>query len=214
MKKAIIISLTLVIIFTFLNSCTGRQAKVQLPPPLPEPTTPPTPQEKEQPPIEKVEVPETPEKQTVVVEEKKKEGVKEEPLIKEYKLTEEEIFRMKSLEEINREAPLKRIHFDYDEYYIREDAKPTLEANAAWLREHPTVKILIEGHCDERGTEEYNLALGERRASSTRDYLVSLGISAERITIISYGKSQPLDPGHNEVSWQKNRRAEFLIIGK
>lgn len=74
--------------------------------------------------------------------------------------------------------------------------------------------MLIEGHCDERGTEEYNLALGEKRAKSTLDYLVSLGISQNRMKIISYGKSQPLDSGHNEISWQKNRRSQFLVIEK
>ena len=76
------------------------------------------------------------------------------------------------------------------------------------------MKIQVEGHCDERGTEEYNLALGERRAKSSFDYLVSLGISADRIRTISYGKSQPLDTGHDEIAWQKNRRAQFRIIGK
>jgi len=153
---------------------------------------PPPPQVQEQPPVEKVE----------------------EPVIKEPELTEEEIFMKKTLEEINQEKPLAMIHFDYDRYNIRLDAIPVLEANAKWLKDHPTVKILIEGHCDERGTEEYNLALGEKRAKSTMDYLVSLGISPDRIRIISYGKSQPLDPGHNEVAWAKNRRAQFLIIEK
>jgi len=129
-------------------------------------------------------------------------------------LTEEEIFMAKSLEEVNLEAPMKMIHFDYDRFFIREDAKPVLESNATWLRKFRSAKILIEGHCDERGTEEYNLALGEKRAKSTMEYLVSLGISPERMKIISYGKSQPLDSGHNEVSWQNNRRAQFLIIEK
>jgi len=128
--------------------------------------------------------------------------------------TEEEIFMSKSLEEINREAPLQMIHFDYDRYFIRDDAKSILETNAAWLKKFPTARILIEGHCDERGTEEYNLALGKKRAKSTFDYLVSLGISSSKMQIISYGKSQPLDPGHNEIAWQKNRRAQFTIIGK
>lgn len=153
---------------------------------------PPPPQAQEQPRVEKVE----------------------EPTIKEPVLTEEEIFMRKTLEEINQEKPLAMIHFDFDKYNIRPDAVPVLEANARWLKKFPTVKILIEGHCDERGTEEYNLALGERRAKSTMDYLVSLGISADRIRIISYGKSQPLDPGHDETAWAKNRRAQFLIIGK
>jgi len=153
---------------------------------------PPPPQVKEQPKVEKVE----------------------KVVVKEPELTEEEIFMQKSLEEINTEAPLVMIHFDFDKYFIREDAKPGLESNAAWLKKFTTVKILIEGHCDERGTEEYNLALGEKRAKSTFDYLVSIGISQDRIKTISYGKSQPLDLGHNEISWQKNRRAQFTIIEK
>jgi len=154
---------------------------------------PPPPQVKEQPKVEKVEKP---------------------PVVKEPELTEEEIFMAKSLEEINKEAPLNMIHFDYDKYFIRDDAKPVLEENANWLNKFKSVKILIEGHCDERGTEEYNLALGEKRSKSTLDYLVSLGISQDRIEIISYGKSQPLDPGHNEIAWQKNRRSNFMIIVK
>ncbi|MFW6161059.1 MAG: peptidoglycan-associated lipoprotein Pal [Acidobacteriota bacterium] len=154
---------------------------------------PPPPQVKEQPKVEKVEEP---------------------PKVEEPELTEEEIFERKTLEEINVEQPLDMIHFDFDKYFIREDAKPVLSANAAWLEKWSSVKILIEGHCDERGTEEYNLALGEKRAKATYDYLVSLGISPDRIKIISYGKSQPLDPGHNEEAWAKNRRAQFTIIAK
>lgn len=211
MKKAIILSLSCIMFFIFLLSCRAKHEEIILPPPLPEPTSPPTPQVKEQPKIEKVEIPKELEKPKSVKEEK---GAREISSVKEFELTEEEIFLTKSLEEINREAPLEMIHFDYDEYYIRADAKPVLEANAAWLRKFLSIKILIEGHCDERGTEEYNLALGERRANSTFDYLVSLGISPDRIKIISYGKSQPLDTGHNEIAWQKNRRAQFVIIGK
>ncbi|MBN2205794.1 MAG: peptidoglycan-associated lipoprotein Pal [Candidatus Aminicenantes bacterium] len=128
--------------------------------------------------------------------------------------SEEEIFKSKSLEQINREQPLKMIYFDYDKYFIREDAKPVLSANASWLNKFRSVRVLIEGHCDERGTEDYNLALGEKRAKSAYDYLLSLGIPAERLQIISYGKSQPFDPGHNEISWQRNRRAQFTIIAK
>ncbi len=89
-----------------------------------------------------------------------------------------------------------------------------LEANAAWLKKYRTAKILVEGHCDERGTEEYNLALGEKRAKSAMDYLVSLGIPADRMKIISYGKSQPLDMGKDEAAWANNRRAQFLVIEK
>jgi peptidoglycan-associated lipoprotein len=157
-----------------------------------EETPPPPPQVQEQPKVEKVE----------------------KPPAKEPELTEEEIFEQKTLEEINAEEHLEMIHFDFDKYFIREDAKPVLRENAQWLKKWDSVKILIEGHCDERGTEEYNLALGEKRAKSARDYLISLGISPDRIEIISYGKSQPIDPGHNEIAWQKNRRAEFIIIEK
>ncbi len=146
--------------------------------------------------------------------EEKAEAPEKAPTIKEPELTEEEIFRMKSLEELNRESPLQRIHFDFDKYFIREDAKPVLERNAEWLKKFSSVKILIEGHCDERGTEEYNMALGEKRAKSTMNYLISLGISPDRIKIISYGKSRPLDPGHNEEAWALNRRADFVIIEK
>lgn len=205
MKKTTVFSLICIMFFIFLLSCRAKQEEIILPPPLPESTGPPTPQAKEQPKIEKVEIPKE-------LEEPK--GVREERPVREYELTEEEIFLSKSLEEMNREAQLETIHFDYDEYYIRADAKPVLEVNAAWLKKFPSIKILIEGHCDERGTEEYNLALGERRANSTFDYLVSLGINPDRIKIISYGKSQPLEPGHNEFAWQRNRRAQFVIIGK
>jgi peptidoglycan-associated lipoprotein len=79
---------------------------------------------------------------------------------------------------------------------------------------HPTIKIQIEGHCDERGTSEYNLALGERRANSAKKYLISLGMPADRISTISYGKEKPLDPGHNEEAWSKNRRDHFIILSK
>lgn len=184
MKKILILSLVGLLVFAFFISC---RKKVEVPPP------PAPPQVKEQPKVEKVEKP---------------------PLVKEPKLTEEEIFMAKSLEDINKEAPLKMIHFDYDRYFIRDDAKPVLEENATWLKKFNTARILIEGHCDERGTEEYNLALGEKRAKSTLDYLGSLGVSLDRIEIISYGKSQPLDLGHNEISWQKNRRSQFTIIAK
>jgi len=185
MKKSLIISLALMLVFAFFISC--RKKVEEAPPP------PPPPQVKEQPKVEKVEKP---------------------AVVKEPELTEEEIFMAKSLEEINKEAPLKMIHFDFDRYFIREDAKPVLEENAQWLKKFPSVKILIEGHCDERGTEEYNLALGEKRAKATFDYLVSLGISSDGMKIISYGKSQPLDPGHSEAAWAKNRRAQFTIIAK
>ncbi len=109
---------------------------------------------------------------------------------------------------------LKDIHFDFDKYDIRPQDAEILKENAALLKKYPKVKIQIEGHCDERGTNEYNMALGERRANSTKNYLISLGIPAERMTTISYGEERPVDPGHNEEAWAKNRRAHFIIIAK
>jgi len=138
----------------------------------------------------------------------------EPPVVKKPTLSEEEIFLSKTLEQINKEQPLQMIHFDYDKYAIRADARPVLERNAEWLKKYKTVKILVEGHCDERGTEEYNLALGERRANGATDYLIALGVPADRMKIISYGKSQPIAGSQDEAAWQKNRRAQFIIIEK
>jgi peptidoglycan-associated lipoprotein len=109
---------------------------------------------------------------------------------------------------------LKDIRFDYDKYDIRREDEGILKENAAFLKKNPKMKIQIEGHCDERGTVEYNLALGERRANSTKKYLVSLGIASDRISTISYGKERPLDPGHNEEAWAKNRRAHIVVLSK
>jgi peptidoglycan-associated lipoprotein len=109
---------------------------------------------------------------------------------------------------------LKDIRFDFDKYDIRPEDTEILKGNAALLKRYPNVKIQIEGHCDERGTTEYNVALGERRANSTKRYLLSLGISADRLSTISYGEEKPLDPGHTEEAWAKNRRAHFIILSK
>jgi peptidoglycan-associated lipoprotein len=104
---------------------------------------------------------------------------------------------------------LKDIYFDFDKYDIRPGDAKVLDANAAWLKGNNNL-VLIEGHCDERGTNEYNLALGERRAKATMNYLVSQGVQAGRITIISYGEERPVCTEHNEACWAKNRRAHFL----
>lgn len=109
---------------------------------------------------------------------------------------------------------LKDIHFDFDKYNIRPGDAAILEEDAAVLKKFPTVKVQIEGHCDERGTVEYNLALGERRANGAKKYLVSLGISEERISTISYGKERPLQSGHNEEAWAKNRRAHIVVLSR
>ena len=109
---------------------------------------------------------------------------------------------------------LKDIHFDFDRYDIRPEDTQILKENAALLSKYPQVKVQVEGHCDERGTNEYNLALGERRASAAKKYLLSLGISTDRISSISYGEEKPLDTGHDEEAWSKNRRGHFVILSK
>jgi peptidoglycan-associated lipoprotein len=119
-----------------------------------------------------------------------------------------------SLDDINRNSPLKPVFFEYDSSEISGDAPGVLEANAAVLKKYPSWTITIEGHCDERGTAEYNLALGERRAVASRAYLVSLGVSADRLRTVSYGKEFPFEPGHDESAYIKNRRAHFVITAK
>ncbi len=138
--------------------------------------------------------------------------------MKEEAITEEELARQQKIqiEETLKEEMAKfeneDIHFDFDKYYIRPDAAEILKKKAQWIKEHPEVHLLIEGHCDERGTEEYNLALGERRANSAKEFLVSLGIDPKRISIISYGEERPVDPRSCEEAWAKNRRDHFVII--
>jgi peptidoglycan-associated lipoprotein len=106
---------------------------------------------------------------------------------------------------------LQPIYFDFDKSFVRDDAKSVMKANAEWLKANPKVKIKIEGNCDERGTIEYNQALGQRRAASAKKYLTDMGISASRISLISYGKEKAICKEHNEDCWQKNRRDDFVV---
>jgi peptidoglycan-associated lipoprotein len=108
-------------------------------------------------------------------------------------------------------GPLEDIHFDYDSPALTDTARSILDRHAAWIKSHPGVRIAVEGHCDERGTVEYNLALGDQRARAARDYLVSLGVESERLTAMSFGKERPLDPASNEAAWAKNRRGHFAV---
>lgn len=103
------------------------------------------------------------------------------------------------------------IYFDFDRSELKPEARANLTKKAAWLRAHPEFSVRIEGHCDERGTNEYNLALGERRANAAFKFLNALGVSGNRITTVSYGEERPADPGHNESAWAKNRRDEFKL---
>jgi len=104
-----------------------------------------------------------------------------------------------------------RVFFDFDRYDIKDEGRATLQRQAAWLKKYPSVSVQIEGHCDERGTREYNLALGSRRATAAKDYLISLGVEAGRITTISYGKEKPVCVESNESCWAQNRRAVSVI---
>jgi peptidoglycan-associated lipoprotein len=120
----------------------------------------------------------------------------------------------RSLDELNKESPLKPVFFELDSSEIGADGQQALSGNAEMLKRYPTWVITVEGHCDERGTAEYNLALGERRALAARDYLVSLGVAADRLRTVSYGKEFPFDPGKSESAYSKNRRAHFVITAK
>jgi peptidoglycan-associated lipoprotein len=120
----------------------------------------------------------------------------------------------KSLDDLNRESPLNPLFFGEDSSDVSSEGQQVLQANAEVLKKFPSWQITIEGHCDERGTAEYNLALGERRALAARTYLISLGIPADKVKTVSYGKEFPFDPGHDEAAWTKNRRAHFVITAK
>lgn len=110
--------------------------------------------------------------------------------------------------------PLKAIFFDFDSFEIRDDMKKRLLENARYLLDHPELKVELQGNCDERGSSEYNLALGERRALAVKRYLVNLGVDPERLTTVSFGEERPLDPGHNERAWALNRRVDLVVINR
>jgi len=115
---------------------------------------------------------------------------------------------------LNQRGYLEDVFFDTDRYDLKPEARGILAKNANWLLQYPTVQVLIEGHCDERNTREYNLALGERRANAVRDYLMSLGIAGDRMRTISYGEERPFALGHSEEAWRLNRRAHFVITAR
>jgi len=118
--------------------------------------------------------------------------------------------QQKKVKPAPRTPGLTRIHFDFDRSEIKPEYESTLSDNAAWMRAHPNTNVTVEGHCDERGSIEYNIALGDRRANSARRYLKNLGIPGDRMSTISYGKERPLCTEHDESCWWQNRRAEFV----
>ena len=167
----------------------GKDQQVALTPPPPEPTTPTAPPAPPPPPAPT-------------------------PAPAPRALTEDEIFAQKSLDQLNKERPLSDVFFELDSSSIRDDARGSLTANADWMKRWTGTRINIEGHCDERGTAEYNLALGERRANAVKAYLVELGVPGDRITVVSKGKEAPFCTESNESCWQQNRRGHFIITAK
>jgi peptidoglycan-associated lipoprotein len=122
------------------------------------------------------------------------------------------------IEELNRVAQnrgyIRDAFFEYNDSTLSADAQSALTSSASWLKTNAQYNLLIEGHCDERGTEQYNLALGDRRANQAKEYLVTLGVDAGRIRTVSYGEERPFDPGHDDAAWAKNRRDHLVLVGK
>ena len=129
-------------------------------------------------------------------------------------LTEAEIFARKSVDQLNAEKPLDDVFFDLDKSSLRDDARPALQKDADWLKKWASVVVMLEGHCDPRGSAEYNLGLGNRRANAVKDYLTGLGLPAARVTVVSKGKEQPFCNEENEGCWEQNRRGHFVITAK
>jgi peptidoglycan-associated lipoprotein len=183
----VLLTFTVCIAFIAAVGCGRKQPEVApAPPPAAEPTPPPQPPPPPPPPPPPAPKP----------------------------LTEEEIFAKKTLDELNAEKPLADVQFDYDSAALSEQARGNLDKNAGWLKRWSSTRILVEGHCDSRGTNEYNLALGERRADAARDYLVSLGVPTDRIQVVSKGEEQPFCTEENESCWSQNRRGHFIITAK
>jgi peptidoglycan-associated lipoprotein len=128
--------------------------------------------------------------------------------------TEDELFTRMTLDELNAKGVLADVFFAYDSIDLGPEARTVLQKNTDYLKRWASTKVMVEGHADDRGTNEYNLALGERRAGAARDYVVSLGIPTERITIVSKGEEQPVCKEENEACWSKNRRGHFIFTGK
>jgi peptidoglycan-associated lipoprotein len=185
----IIIILLVGVMAVSLGACKSSGSKVMAPSPAPTPAPTPAPEAVTE------EVVYEPVTETIVSEQ----------------VTEE---LPEDLVQLNAQGYLEDVFFETDRYDLTPAAREALAKNAAWLQQHPTISILVEGHCDERNTREYNLALGERRARAVQEYLVLLGIPAQRIQIISYGEEKPFALGNSESAWQLNRRAHFVIVAR
>jgi peptidoglycan-associated lipoprotein len=180
----------LVVVSLALGGCAPKKPPVARPLPPPPPTTPEAPP----PPAPPAPVAERP-------------VVAPPPVV-------EDPMASRSIDDLNRDSPMRIVYFGYDSAELSAEARAALDVNAGVLKKYPAWTVTIEGHCDERGTAEYNLALGERRAAAAQSYMVALGVPASRVKTVSYGKEFPFDPGHDEAAWAKNRRAHFVITGK
>jgi len=137
-----------------------------------------------------------------------------EPVVVVPPMPADDMIGSKTLDDLNRDSPLRPLFFELDSSEVSAAGQQVLQANVAVLKKYPNMQITIEGHCDERGTAEYNLALGERRALAAKNYLVSLGVAADKVKTVSYGKEFPFDAGHDDAAWKNNRRAHFVITAK
>ena len=198
MHKRNILIVPAIVLLVGATACAPRQPRVATPQPAPPPVetarenTPPPPPPKPIPPPPVARVDEA------------------QPVVRPT----EDLLAAKSLDDLNRDSLLKPAFFPVDSAELDDAGRAIVSANADVLKQYPTWMITIEGHADERGTPEYNLALGERRAIAAKNYLVSLGVSPDRVRTISYGKEFPFDPGHDEAAYAKNRRAHFVITAK
>lgn len=196
MRRLSTVGVILLVISLSAAACSRRQPPTLLPPPPPPVATPPA-----------VAAPSTPPPQPTTERIEEALPVPPEPLS-------EDAIGNRSLDELNRDSPFRPVFFELDEADLDDMGRKTAQSNADLLKKYQSWVVTVEGHCDERGTAEYNLALGERRAVAVKTYLVSLGIAPDRIRTVSYGKEFPFDPGHNENAWTKNRRAHFVITSK
>jgi len=182
---------TMMLVAVFVAACGPKKVPPPPPPPPPPPAVPAPPPPPPPPPAPRAAPPPAP-----------------------APLTEDELFSRKSLDQLNSENPLGAVLFDYDMAVMRDDQSGILQKNADWMRRWSTTRVSVEGHADKRGTNEYNLALAENRADAVRDYLVSLGLPNERVTVVSKGEEQPFCQEETESCWQQNRVGYFIFTAK
>ncbi len=187
LSKALIPALALAIVTMSVSCSKKAPVAAPQPPPVAAPTTPPPPPAPPPPPP---------------------------PAPAQRALTEEEVFANKTLAELNAEKPLEDVYFDYDKADLRAEARASLSKNAEWLKRWPSTKVLVEGHCDARGTNEYNLALGEKRAAAVQMYLTGLGIAADRVQAVTKGEESPFCLEETESCYTQNRRGHFILSAK